>query len=473
MLSASGQNIDNLLMITQSPSPEVSSGAAQPHDIAVRGDSSDFARTFESMMNHRGNPTRKEPSQEAGREKSASGKGDFEKAAKPKKDVSPKKASIRNGKRVAAGPESNMKAERRARVLKSTLSTTAGTAGNVKKISKSETVGVAKLEQGHNTGKITDSVSVEEGISRDAGPESAANDGHDERANGTARGVVGYREPREKGDSRKSDARRDDGRVAIGEREALPPAGRQDPGPAVAIDEKTDRAGERSGDLPDMEREQRISGKKVIEVRDYRTNGSRESSAQSRAPADAAEPGRSEQDADIRLVRISHPTVTQEGGEVGKSPFARSPFERSPIAQSPFARYVSENLSSEMVKQTGIILRNNDRGEIRLVLKPEHLGRVRMRIQLDANRLTGRIMVESGFVKETLEQNLESLYRAFRDSGYETGGFEVLVDSRGEGKTAADQRRGQLDSKTVKQLDDAVPILEEIDHQSDVIDLVV
>ena len=90
--------------------------------------------------------------------------------------------------------------------------------------------------------------------------------------------------------------------------------------------------------------------------------------------------------------------------------------------------------------------------------------------------------MDSTFVKESFEQNLSSLYRAFKDSGYETSEFEVLVDS-GEQKNSAESspegtREGQRGryveaaAKTIQQLDDAVPILEQA-GLSDLVNLVV
>ncbi len=212
------------------------------------------------------------------------------------------------------------------------------------------------------------------------------------------------------------------------------------------------------------------NGKTVIEVRDFRT---RESAAASEGagPSDVANTAAGEEgsleveresvDPQIRLVRA--PFGNGRGNESIAARASRS---------DGFSAYVRENLSNQIVKQSGIILRNNNSGEIRLVLKPEHLGRVRLRIQLDENRLSGRIFVDSSFVKESFEQNLEALYRAFRNSGFETTGFEVFVDGRGT-NDGAPKDSGLFAAKTLKQLDDAVPILEEIDQQSELINLVI
>ena len=210
----------------------------------------------------------------------------------------------------------------------------------------------------------------------------------------------------------------------------------------------------------------------VLEIQDYRTKSAKGDSSVTTAKADSPdatdtgrpEVDRSEVDQNIRLVRVS------SGRSAETAPLTR---EGTARVDSPFSAYVRENLSNQIVKQSGIILRDNDQGEIRLTLKPEHLGRVRIRIQLNENNLSGRIFVDSGFVKDSMDQNLDSLYRAFRAGGFETTSFEVVVDGRGEGNRSRRDLQGEIPGKTLKQLDDAVPILEEVDQRSELINLMI
>ncbi len=213
---------------------------------------------------------------------------------------------------------------------------------------------------------------------------------------------------------------------------------------------------------------ERRSGKSIVDIRDYRLRATR-------GLVDPASVVKNTGEVEMRLADADQENGTRLvrfGVERAANPQPSSATTPG-RTESPFAAYVREHMNGQIVKQTGIILRNNNHGEIRLVLKPEHLGRVRMRIQLDENRLSGRIIVESSFVKESFEQNLEELYRVFRNNGYETGAFEVLVDGGNEGNGAGQKRKDGFSAKTLKQLDDAVPILEEIDHQSELINLVI
>jgi len=95
--------------------------------------------------------------------------------------------------------------------------------------------------------------------------------------------------------------------------------------------------------------------------------------------------------------------------------------------QSRLAQQLKEQLNSEIVKRSSILVRNNGSGEIRLELKPEQLGNVKIRISLENNNIAGRILVENSSVKEAFEQNMQQLYRTFREHGFGDASLNVSV----------------------------------------------
>ena len=98
---------------------------------------------------------------------------------------------------------------------------------------------------------------------------------------------------------------------------------------------------------------------------------------------------------------------------------------------SALPRSLQERLVPELVQRAGIILRDGGEGEIRLVLKPEHLGSVRIRLQLGESSLEGRIVVDNKDVKELLDANLEQLKTALRQEGYASANIDVTVSGGG------------------------------------------
>ena len=89
-------------------------------------------------------------------------------------------------------------------------------------------------------------------------------------------------------------------------------------------------------------------------------------------------------------------------------------------------------LPSEVVRHTNILVREGG-GEIRLVLRPETLGSVRINVSIENGSLEGRIFVENASVREVIENNLGSLRAALRDEGFEDAALDVSVGDRGAG----------------------------------------
>jgi hypothetical protein len=103
------------------------------------------------------------------------------------------------------------------------------------------------------------------------------------------------------------------------------------------------------------------------------------------------------------------------------------------VAPTALPRSLQERLVPQIVQHAGIILRDGGEGEIRLVLRPENLGSVRIRLQLGERSLEGRIVVDNRDVKELLDANLEQLKSALRQEGYASANIDVTVSGgRGE-----------------------------------------
>jgi hypothetical protein len=99
--------------------------------------------------------------------------------------------------------------------------------------------------------------------------------------------------------------------------------------------------------------------------------------------------------------------------------------------QNMLARELHENLNGDIVRHASVMLRDGGEGTIRLSLRPETLGSVKIRLEITENKIAGHIIVESDEAFKAFEQELHSLEQSFRDSGFDGASFEMAFASGG------------------------------------------
>lgn len=92
--------------------------------------------------------------------------------------------------------------------------------------------------------------------------------------------------------------------------------------------------------------------------------------------------------------------------------------------QTMLSNTIQQN-APEFVKAGNIILRDNNKGTINLIVKPEQLGNVKISLSLNDKVISGQISVASKDAMEAMRQSIDSLKQAFTESGFETGAFDL------------------------------------------------
>ncbi len=142
--------------------------------------------------------------------------------------------------------------------------------------------------------------------------------------------------------------------------------------------------------------------------------------------------------------------------------------------QSSVLSQLRESVNSQIVKQAGIVVKGNGTGEIKLVMKPESLGKVRIQLSLNDNHIAGRIIVENNIVREIFESNLENLYKAFGSEGFEAGRLDVCVQGDGRNGDKGGRKNGRnLSDRAVKAMEEAVPVLADSEWRDNSVNMVV
>jgi flagellar hook-length control protein FliK len=98
-------------------------------------------------------------------------------------------------------------------------------------------------------------------------------------------------------------------------------------------------------------------------------------------------------------------------------------------------------LGEDILRQATLILRDGGEGLIRLALKPESLGNVKIRLEMAENKVSGRIIVENDEVLRAFERELQTLEQAFKDSGFDGASIEMAISSDNGGDSQGRQWR--------------------------------
>ncbi|HEX3018870.1 MAG TPA: flagellar hook-length control protein FliK [Chitinispirillaceae bacterium] len=91
-------------------------------------------------------------------------------------------------------------------------------------------------------------------------------------------------------------------------------------------------------------------------------------------------------------------------------------------------RTTEDNIMSQLSSKIPHLVRSGET-EIRIQLRPESLGEVKLSIRIDGDIVAARIQVENQQVKQIVESNLQTLKDALSEQNLQTGSLEVNVGS--------------------------------------------
>ena len=101
--------------------------------------------------------------------------------------------------------------------------------------------------------------------------------------------------------------------------------------------------------------------------------------------------------------------------------------------ENMLARELHQNFNGDIVRHASMALRDGGEGTIKIALKPESLGNVKIRLEMTENKITGHITVESEETLNAFRKEISSLEQAFRDSGFSNADLNLSLTSEGQG----------------------------------------
>ena len=153
------------------------------------------------------------------------------------------------------------------------------------------------------------------------------------------------------------------------------------------------------------------------------------------------------------------------------------PQEKSPeiISPSKDTEFFQKPLQTEIIKQVvdrAAMNLNSGRTVIRINLKPESLGHLRLQITTENHHVMLKIMTEVPFVKEIIENNINQLKAALHVHGLQVDDFDVFVahDSDQHGGRYEDAKFPSMGNEPIEEdMDDILPEEEHVTPQAEVI----
>lgn len=167
--------------------------------------------------------------------------------------------------------------------------------------------------------------------------------------------------------------------------------------------------------------------------------------------------------------------VALRGADGTEAPLHAPSGGRGEAAFATLARRLNGDLGSTIVRQAQVMLNDSGTAEIKLIIRPPELGRVRIQLQMDQGHIAGRILVDNGNVREVIQQNLPALERAFAEAGLELGSLEIDLGGAGQGRDDAHHAAGSEAShtrRTAGEFDRTSPRVVEYDWGERTINLV-
>ena len=178
-------------------------------------------------------------------------------------------------------------------------------------------------------------------------------------------------------------------------------------------------------------------GRQTIEVRDLRTAAGRSAEHAESAKGQSLNtqrPAGLELELPVELRISADKPMDDAIGRAGRAASHNQGFEDA------LARELRGQLSTDIVRNASIIVRNDGEGTIRLSLRPESLGDVKIRLEMTENKITGQIIVESAEAFRAFERELPVLERAFRDSGFSETNLDMFLAQDGRDSGSRERR---------------------------------
>jgi len=163
----------------------------------------------------------------------------------------------------------------------------------------------------------------------------------------------------------------------------------------------------------------------TLDIRDHRTG------ADGVKNTEVSSSRRVQADSPTREITLELRLPAEKGGNASDSPQTKWEVKAGNALENMLARELHQNFNGDIVRHASMALRDGGEGTIKLALKPETLGNVKIHLELSENKITGHIVVESEEALNAFKKEISSLEQAFRDSGFTNADLNLSLTTDG------------------------------------------
>jgi hypothetical protein len=198
------------------------------------------------------------------------------------------------------------------------------------------------------------------------------------------------------------------------------------------------------GRLDEARNRDKRKEKVTFEVRDYRSGTETEAVKGNTARLTAGMETKARVEAPVQEMTLE--LRLPEQGHNQAEPVWEA--KASKAFEDMLARELHQNFNGDIVRHASMALRDGGEGTIKLSLKPESLGNVKIRLELAENEITGRIVVESEEALRAFKREIHSLEQAFKESGFNNANLNLSMSADSRGAQWQEQEEGTLPPRT-------------------------
>jgi flagellar hook-length control protein FliK len=156
---------------------------------------------------------------------------------------------------------------------------------------------------------------------------------------------------------------------------------------------------------------------------------------------------------ELRLPDNNSASLGQSMAQTAWEAKANAPNASSAL-ENMLARELHQSFNGDIVRHASMALRDGGEGTIRIALKPEHLGNVKIHLEMSENKITGQIIVESEEALNAFKKEIASLEQAFKEAGFNSANLNLSLTA--DGREAQQQEASSFMPRTIaSRYDDA------------------